>query len=83
LRRRLAAGPAGDLGPGGDEAFVAALRIARPELAGDAATVLRRARVLSLARPDAAALLALARDVDDLESRWAQPAAAATAQWRQ
>lgn len=83
LRRRLAAGPAGDLGPGGDEAFVTALRIARPELAGEAATVLRRARELSVARPDAAALLALARDVDDLESRWVQPAAAATAQWRQ
>jgi hypothetical protein len=83
LRRRLAAGPAGDLGAGGDEAFAAALHTARPELAGDAATVLRRARELAVARPDAAALLALARDVDDLERRWAQPAAAATAQWRQ
>jgi hypothetical protein len=83
LRRRLAAGPAGDLGPDGDDGFITALRIARPDLADDAATVLRRARQLSVARPDAAALLALARDVDDLESRWAQPAAAATAQWRQ
>jgi Domain of unknown function (DUF4350) len=83
LRRRLAPGPAGDLGPDGDEAFVAALHIARPELAGDAAAVLRRARELAAARPDAAALLALARDVDDLERRWAQPAVAATAQWRQ
>src|ERR1700686_4134063 len=84
LRRRLAAGPAGDLGPDGDEAFVAAMHIARPELAGAAApAVLRRARELAAARPDAAALLALARDVDDLERRWAQPAVAATAQWRQ
>jgi len=83
LKQRLAAGAAGDLGPHGDEAFVAGLEAARPELAVDAAAVLRRARDLAAATPDATALLALARDVDDLERRWAQPAPAATAQWRQ
>lgn len=83
LKQRLAAGAAGDLGPHGDETFVAALEAARPELAVDAAAVLRRARDLAAATPDATALLALARDVDDLERRWAQPAPAATAQWRQ
>jgi len=62
---------------------VAGLEAARPELAVDAAAVLRRARDLAAATPDATALLALARDVDDLERRWAQPAPAATAQWRQ
>jgi hypothetical protein len=83
LRQRLAVGPVGDVGPGGDEAFVATLRSSRADLAADAAAVLRRARSLAAARPDAAALLGLARDVDQLERRWAQPAAAAPAQWRQ
>jgi hypothetical protein len=82
LKQRLAPGPAGDPGQGSDEAFVVALAASRPDLAADAAAVLRRARALAAAAPDAAALLALARDVDDLERRWAEPAAAAPAQWR-
>jgi hypothetical protein len=83
LRQRLAPGPAGDPGPGGDEAFVTALQGSRPDLAADAAAVLRRARALAAVAPDAATLLGLARDVDDLERRWAEPAVAAPAQWRQ
>jgi len=83
LRQRLSPGPAGDRGPGGDEALVTALEAVRPELAGDAAALLRRARALAAAAPDAAALLGLARDVDDLERRYAEPAVAAAAQWRQ
>jgi hypothetical protein len=83
LRQRLAPGPAGDAGPGGDEGFVTALQGSRPDLATDAAAVLARARALAAATPDAAALLALARDVDDLERRWAEPAVVAPAQWRQ
>ena len=82
LKRRLAVGPAIDPGPDGDEAFVSALRVTRPELAGDAAALLQRARALAASAPDAAALLALARHVDDLERRWAQPAEAVPAQWR-
>jgi hypothetical protein len=82
LKQRLAPGPAGDPGASGDEAFVVALHASRPELAGDAAATLRRARALAAATPDAAALLELARDVDDLERRWTQPAVVAPAQWR-
>jgi hypothetical protein len=58
------------------------LQVTRPELAGDAAALLQRARALAASAPDAAALLALARHVDDLERRWAQPAEAVPAQWR-
>ena len=82
LKQRLAPGPAGDPGPGGDEAFVTSLSASRPDLAADAAALLGRARALAAGAPDAAALLALARDVDDLEGRWAEPAAVAPAQWR-
>ncbi len=80
LRERLAVGGFAPAGPAGDAVFVDALRSARPELAGDVASVLQRARALAAARPDATALLTLARDVDDLERRWAQPVAAAAAQ---
>ncbi len=80
LRQRMALGVPAPAGPEGDAAFVATLRGARPELAGDVATVLRRARSLAASSPDAAALLSLARDVDDLERRWQQPATVARAQ---
>lgn len=80
LRQRLALGMVAPAGPAGDAAFLAALRETRPELAGDVATVLHQARALAAIRPDAAALLSLARAVDDLERRWAQPATFATAQ---
>jgi hypothetical protein len=80
LRQRLAVGMVAPAGPAGDTAFLAALRETRPELAGDVATVLAQARALAATRPDAAALLSLARAVDDLERRWAQPATFATAQ---
>jgi hypothetical protein len=80
LRRRLAVGAGADPGPAGDAAFVSALRATRPGLAGDVDAALRRARALAQARPDAAALLSLARDVDDLEARWEQPAPVPTAQ---
>jgi hypothetical protein len=82
LKQRLAPGPAGDPGLGGDEAFITALAASRPELTANAAAVLGRARALAAAAPDAAALLELARDVDDLERRWAEPAPVAPAQWR-
>jgi hypothetical protein len=79
LKRRLA--PAVGAEPAaGDEAFVAAVGRLRPDLADDLARTLRRARSLAGSRPDAAALLALARDVDDLERRWAEPPAVTTAQ---
>jgi len=45
----------------------------RAELADEVATILGRARTLARSRPDAAALLSLARDVDDLERRWQEP----------
>jgi hypothetical protein len=80
LRQRLPIGGFAPAGPAGDVVFVEAVRSARPELAGDVAAVLQRARTLATGRPDAAALLSLARDVDDLERRWAQPARVATAQ---
>jgi hypothetical protein len=73
LRQRLALGAAAPAGVDGDAAFVATLRAARPELADEVATILGRARTLARSRPDAAALLSLARDVDDLERRWQEP----------
>jgi hypothetical protein len=83
LRQRLAVGGGAHADAAGDGDFLAAVRTARPELGDDVAAVLARARALAAARPDAAALLALAEDVDDLERRWAQPLASAPAQWRQ
>jgi hypothetical protein len=80
LRQRLALGVTAPAGADGDAAFVAAVRQARPELADDVAAVLGRARALAASRPDGAALLSLARAVDDLERRWTQPATFATAQ---
>jgi hypothetical protein len=80
LRQRLPIGAFAAAGPAGDVVFTEAVRGARPELAADVAAVLQRARALAAGRPDAAALLSLARDVDDLEHRWAQPAPVATAQ---
>ena len=64
-----------------DAAFVAALRAAGHEHADDVATLLTRARVLAAGHPDEAALLSLARDVDELERRWAG-VASLTPQWR-
>lgn len=81
LKQRLA-GLRGGGETGDDGSFVAAVGAMRPDLRDDVARVLQRARTLAAARPDAAALLSLARDVDDIERRWAQPVAAATAQWR-
>ncbi|MGH7723567.1 MAG: DUF4350 domain-containing protein [Candidatus Dormibacteria bacterium] len=83
LKHRLSGGLAGDPGPAGDPAFLATVQASRPDLAGEVTLLLQRARGLAAATPDAAALLALARDVDDLERRWAQPLVAATAQWRE
>lgn len=80
LKRRLAVTDSWGPDSQTDQAFLDALQASRPDIATDAAAVLRRARALAAGRPDAAALLALARDVDDLEHRWMQPAAAATAQ---
>jgi hypothetical protein len=82
LKQRLGTGDA-QPGPAGDDALVAAVRTARPELGDDVAAVLARARALASAAPDAATLLELARTVDDVEGRWAQPPAPAAAQWRQ
>ena len=50
---------------GDDASFLAALAAVRPDLAGDVASLLGRARVLASSKPEASALLALARDVDD------------------
>lgn len=76
LKQRLGGG----IGTGtsvDDAGFVAAVGAFRPELAEPVAQVLQRARAMAESRPDAASLLSLARDVDDLERSWAQPAAAA------
>jgi hypothetical protein len=54
-----------------DAAFVAALRAAGHEHAEDVAALLGRARLLAAGHLDEAALLSLARDVDELERRWA------------
>jgi hypothetical protein len=81
LKRRLAVGVGAD--PSGDDvSFAAAVAAVRPDLAGDVAELLQRARSLASAKPDASALLAFARDVDAIETRWAEPAVAAPAQWR-
>jgi hypothetical protein len=81
LKRRLATGVGAN--PGGtDAAYVAAVAATRPDLGDEVATLLQRARSLASSRPDAAALLAFARDVDALEGRWAEPALVAPAQWR-
>jgi hypothetical protein len=81
LKRRLAMGVGGDVGRD-DASFLAALATVRPELAGDVALLLARARVLASSNPEASALLAFAREVDSIESRWAEPAVAPPAQWR-
>jgi hypothetical protein len=81
LKRRLSAGVGGDVG-GDDASFLAPLATVRPDLAGDVARLLARARVLATSKPEGSALLAFAREVDSLESRWAEPAMAAPAQWR-
>jgi hypothetical protein len=60
-----------------DAGFVAAVGAFRPELVEPVAQVLKRARAMATTRPDAASLLALARDVDDLERSWTQPPPAA------
>ncbi|MBJ7609400.1 MAG: DUF4350 domain-containing protein [Candidatus Dormibacteraeota bacterium] len=80
VKQRLALGGAAD--PADDGSFVAAVGAIRPDLAADVELVLERARALATSSPDAAALLALARDVDDLERRWAEPASFTPAQWR-
>jgi len=71
LKLRLTGAGAGP-GEPRDDAFLAFVGSARPELAGEVAAVLARARALSLGRPRPSALLALARDVDGLERRWTQ-----------
>ena len=81
LKRRIAAGVG--VHPRDDDAVVvAALSRVRPELSDEVARVLARARALSTSRPSAEALLALAREVDGVERRWAEPVASAPAQWR-
>jgi hypothetical protein len=82
LKQRLAGGGV-EPGPGGDDELVAAVRSARPELGDEVAALMARARAMAAGAPDAGALLGLARDVDDVERRWAQPPASAPAQWRQ
>lgn len=81
LKQRLAVAVGSAQGEAGDADFVASVETVRPEMAGDVAAVLARARALAGARPQARALLALARDVDDLERRWAQVPAGTAAQW--
>ncbi|HEX4754401.1 MAG TPA: DUF4350 domain-containing protein [Candidatus Dormibacteraeota bacterium] len=81
LKRRLAVGVGGEVG-GDDASFLAALATVRPDLAGEVAALLARARVLASSKPEPSALLAFARDIDRAESRWAEPAVAAPAQWR-
>ena len=66
LKRRLST-PAGVDAQLGDADYVASLERVRPDLAPDAARLLARGRSLAASRPGAAELLALARDVDDLE----------------
>lgn len=67
LRRRLGSG-----GPAREDAeLVERVRIARPELAAAAAHALRTSDALARSTPDTAALLALAREVDDVETQWA------------
>jgi hypothetical protein len=60
-----------------DQAFVARLRGHGEGRAGAVAAALARARSLAAARPGDAALLALAREVDDVERAW-EPAASGT-----
>jgi hypothetical protein len=60
-----------------DERFVDRLRGYGDARAGAVAAVLARARELAASRPGAAALLALAREVDEVERGWA-PAASGT-----
>jgi hypothetical protein len=79
LKRRLRVG--GDVG-GDDASFVAALATIRPDLATEVAALLQQARLMESSQPEASALLAFARAVDSVESRWAEPAVAAPAQWR-
>ncbi len=50
-----------------DDAFIAALRASQPDPATAVARLLARARQLQAGRPDEAALLQLARDVDSLQ----------------
>lgn len=61
-----------------DDAFVAAVAPLRPDLAPRLAAVLLQARQLAAGQPDAAALLRLARDVDDLERHWTEETASAS-----
>ncbi|MEO8897673.1 MAG: DUF4350 domain-containing protein [Candidatus Dormibacter sp.] len=79
LKRRLGLGVRGDVGDD-DASFVAALAAVRPDLAAEAAVLLQQARMLASSRPEASALLAFARAVDSVESRWAEPVVAAPAQ---
>jgi Domain of unknown function (DUF4350) len=83
LKQRLCAGGGAQPGPAGDAAVVERVRTARPELGDEVASLLARARSLAAMAPDAASLLALARDVDDMERRWEQPWVPAAAQWRE
>jgi hypothetical protein len=81
LKRHVAAGVGGH--PQDDDAaLLAAVARVRPEMTDDIQHVLARARLLATSRPDAAALLALAREVDAVERRWTEPVAPAPAQWR-
>lgn len=81
LKQRIGAGLGIDPGCP-DDAVIAAVSANRPEHEAEVRALLDRARRLAAAKPDAAALLALARDVDDLERRWVEAVrpTAATAQ---
>lgn len=72
LRRRLARWVGVDP-HAEDAAVVAAVERVRPELSADVRRALASAAELAAARPDATALLALARQIDTLERQWAEP----------
>ena len=79
LRRRL--GAAVGVDPSiDDETFAAAVERLRPGLGPEVSAVLGRARALAGSRPDSGRLLALARELDAVEARAAQPAVPAPAQ---
>ena len=79
LRRRLALWVGGEAQPE-DAALVAAVARIRPEMSDDVRVALEKAASLAAARPDAAALLSLAREIDSIERRWAEPALPVRAQ---
>ena len=63
----------GDASPASDDDVVRLVTDRRPELAARVAAALADARRLAASKPTAAQLLALAREVDDIEAAWSEP----------